>query len=402
MPTFQYEGRERTGKKVRGKIEANTRNSAIMELKQQGVLVLNMQEQIKGVLDRNIEFTRPVKGRDIVIFLRQFATLIRAGIGIVESVHILAAQTESKKLRKYLVDIEVDLQQGTQLSEACAKFPKVFEPLFISMVRAGEASGNMELVLDRLATFYEKSYYTKEKIKSAMAYPVTVGLMSVTVTVFLLVSIVPTFVDMFAGFQAELPAITKAVMGFSNSLVEVWYLYFLGLLALFIGFRIFVNTSYGRYYTDYGMLKLPIFGKLLQKGAVARMTRTLATLFASSVPILQSLNIVEGVVGNQLISKSIGEAKESLRQGRPLSEPFKKSWVIPPMVSHMIAVGEETGSLDSMLDKVADFYEKEVENSVDKIKSLIEPIMIVCLSGIVGAIVLSIMVPMFEIFSQVK
>ncbi len=371
-------------------------------MKQQGVLVLNMQEQIKGVLDRNIELTRPVKGRDIVIFLRQFATLIRAGIGIVESVHILAAQTESKKLRKYLVDIEVDLQQGTQLSEACAKFPKVFEPLFISMVRAGEASGNMELVLDRLATFYEKSYYTKEKIKSAMAYPVTVGLMSVTVTVFLLVSIVPTFVDMFAGFQAELPAITKAVMGFSNSLVEVWYLYFLGLLALFIGFRIFVNTSYGRYYTDYGMLKLPIFGKLLQKGAVARMTRTLATLFASSVPILQSLNIVEGVVGNQLISKSIGEAKESLRQGRPLSEPFKKSWVIPPMVSHMIAVGEETGSLDSMLDKVADFYEKEVENSVDKIKSLIEPIMIVCLSGIVGTIVLSIMVPMFDIFSKVK
>ncbi len=402
MAVFQYEARERTGKKVRGKIEANTKGVAIAELKQQGVLVLAIKEEVKSVLDRNIQIGRPVKNKDIVIFLRQFATLIRAGIGIVESIQILSQQSESKKLRGYLADVGMDLQQGTQLSEACAKFPKVFEPLFISMVRAGEASGNMELVLERLAAFYEKSYYTKEKIKSAMAYPITVGLIAVVVTVFLLTSIVPIFVGMFAGFGAELPMITKLVMAFSDSLLNTWYLYLLGLSALFLICRIIVNTASGRFYADYGMLKLPIFGKLLQKGALARMTRTLATLFASSVPILQSLTIVEGVVGNRVIGDALAASKESLQQGRPLSEPFKKSWVIPPMVSHMIAVGEETGSLDSMLDKVADFYEKEVENSVDKIKSLIEPIMIVLLAGVVGTIVLSIMVPMFEIFSHVE
>lgn len=402
MATFQYEARERTGKKVRGKIEATTKGVAIAELKQQGVLVLAIKEEAKGVLNQSIQIGRPVKNKDIVIFLRQFATLIRAGIGIVESIRILSQQSDSKKLRSYLADVGMDLQQGTQLSEACAKFPKVFEPLFISMVRAGEASGNMELVLERLAAFYEKSYYTKEKIKSAMAYPITVGLIAVVVTVFLLTSIVPTFVGMFAGFGAELPTITKMVMAFSDSLLNTWYLYLLGLLALFVICRIIVNTSSGRFYMDYGMLKLPIFGKLLQKGALARMTRTLATLFASSVPILQSLTIVEGVVGNRVIGAALAESKDSLQQGRPLSEPFRKSWVIPPMVSHMISVGEETGSLDSMLDKVADFYEKEVENSVDKIKSLIEPIMIVLLAGVVGTIVLAIMVPMFDIFSQVN
>ncbi|MFD2369066.1 type II secretion system F family protein [Brevibacillus sp. GCM10020057] len=402
MPVFQYEGRERTGKKVRGKIEANAKASAITELKQQGVLVLSMKEEVKGLLDRNIELGRPVKGKDIVIFLRQFATLIRAGIGIVESIQVLGLQTENKKLQRYLSDVQADLQQGTQLSDACAKYPKVFEPLFISMIRAGEASGNMELVLERLATFYEKAHYTKEKVKSAMAYPVTVGLLAVAVTVYLLTNIVPTFVGMFSGLHAELPEMTKVVMAFSKSLIDTWYFYLIGLLVLVVIINIIVNNSYGRFWVDYGMLKMPVFGKLLQKSAIARMTRTLATLFSSSVPILQSLSIVEGVVGNRLIGDAVGQAKESLRQGRPLSEPFKKSWVIPPMVSHMIAVGEETGSLDSMLDKVADFYEKEVESSVDKIKSLIEPIMIVFLSGIVGTIVLSIMVPMFDIFSKVK
>ncbi len=402
MPFFHYVARERTGKKIRGKIESPTQVAAIAELKKQGILVLSIKQEVKGLLDMEIQFGRPVKNRDFVIFLRQFATLIRSGIGIVDSIHILSQQSESKKLRKYLADVEMDLQQGIQFSEACAKFPKVFEPMFLSMVRAGEASGNMELVLERLATFYEKSYYTKEKIKSAMAYPITVGLLTVGVTAFLLAFIVPSFVGMFSGMGAELPAITQMVMEFSNSVTETWYLYILGLLSLLLILRVTVNTPYGRFYLDYVTLKLPIFGKLLQKGALARMSRTLATLFSSSVPVLQSLTIVEGVVGNKVIANALIESKEGLSQGKRLSEPFKKTWVIPPMVSHMIAVGEETGSLDAMLDKVADFYEREVDNSVDKLKSLIEPIMIVLLAGIVGTIVLAIMVPMLEIFGRVK
>ncbi len=401
MPTFVYEAKVRDGKRKKGRIESSSKPMAVAELKRQGVIVLSIEQETKGFLQKEIYIGKPVKNQDFVVFLRQLATLIRAGIGIVDSIRILAQQTESKALRKILTEVEADLRKGVQLSESCSKYPKVFEPLYLSMIRAGEASGNMELVLDRLATFYEKSYYTKEKIKSAMTYPITIGILAIIVTAYLLTNIVPTFVGMFASFHAELPKITKIVMALSKSLTETWYLYFLALIVITIGFRIIVNTTSGRFLVDYAKLKLPIFGKLLQKGSLARMSRTLSTLFSSSVPILQALAIVEDVVGNQVISKAINESKQSLKEGRPLSEPLKKAWVFPPLVSRMIAVGEETGSLDLMLEKIADFYEAEVDNSVDKMKSLIEPIMIVFLATIVGTIVLSIMVPMFEIFSKV-
>ncbi|MGC5326606.1 type II secretion system F family protein [Brevibacillus sp. SYSU BS000544] len=401
MPTFIYEAKERDGKRKRGKIESSSKPMAVAELKRQGIIVMTIEQEVKGFLQTEIHFGKPVKNQDFVVFLRQLATLIRAGIGIVDSIHILAQQSESKALRKILNEVEADLRKGVQLSESCSKFPKVFEPLYLSMVRAGEASGNMELVLDRLATFYEKSYYTVEKVKSAMTYPITISILAIAVTSYLLTSIVPTFVGMFASFDAELPKITQVVMALSNSLINTWYLYLVGIIVLYISFRVFVNTSSGRFLVDYAKLKMPIFGKLLQKGALARMTRTLSTLFSSSVPILQALSIVEDVVGNKVIGKAINESKLSLRDGRPLSEPMKKSWVFPPLVSSMIAIGEETGSLDLMLEKIADFYEAEVDNAVDKLKSLIEPIMIVLLSVIVGTIVLSIMIPMFEIFNNV-
>jgi type IV pilus assembly protein PilC len=401
MPTFLYEARERSGKLNKGKIDASSKGFAIALLKKEGLIVSSIKEEKKTVLDMEIQIGRPVKFQHIVIFLRQFATLIRAGVTIVESIRILSMQSESKHLRKILVEIEGELRQGIPLSEACARHKKVFEPLFLSMVRAGEASGQMELVLDRLAMFYEKSHYTREKIKSAMTYPITILILAVGVTIYLLTNIVPTFVGMFAGFGAELPAITKFVMALSDSLINTWYLYLLGFIATFVAYKIFVNTPYGRYYVDYAKIRMPIFGKLIQKGSIARMSRTLSTLFSSSVPILQALTIVEDVVGNKVIGEAIRKSQENLRQGRPLSEPLKKSWVFPPLVSQMIAVGEETGLLEGMLEKVADFYEKEVEAMVDSMKSLIEPIMIVFLAGIVGTIVMSIMIPMFDIFSKV-
>ncbi|WP_027414883.1 type II secretion system F family protein [Aneurinibacillus terranovensis] len=401
MPTFAYEARESGGKKKRGSIEANTKAAALSELKKQGVFVFAIKEVKKGVLQQEITFGSPVKNQDFVVFIRQLATLIRSGIGIVDSIHILSQQSESKALRKTLGEVEADIRQGIQLSEACAKYPKIFKPLFLNMVRAGEASGNMEIVLDRLAVFFEKSHYTREKIKSAMTYPIVMLVLSVAVTIFLLTNIVPTFVGMFKGLNAQLPKITVLTLSLSNSIVHTWYLYLLSLIILVAGFRIFVTTSRGRSIVDYGKLKMPIFGKLIQKGALARMNRTLSTLFASSVPILQALTIVEGVVDNKIISNAISEAKESLRNGRRLSEPLKKSWVFPPLVTHMIAIGEETGSLDLMLEKIADFYEAEVENMVDKVKSLIEPLMIVFLSVIIGTIVSSIMIPMFDMYSHI-
>ncbi|WP_139490267.1 type II secretion system F family protein [Brevibacillus dissolubilis] len=402
MPTFTYEALERSGSRTRGKITATNKVVAVNELKQQGLLVSAIKEEKLTFLHKEIVLGRPVKHKHFTVFLRQFATLIRAGIGLVDSIRILAKQSESKNLGKALSEIETDLRRGIQLSEACIKHPKIFDPLFISMIKAGEASGNMELILDRLAGFYERSHFTREKVKAAMTYPITVGLIAVAVTMFLLTYIVPTFVTMFASFQAELPLITRMVMAVSNSLVDTWYLYVLGIAAIVIGWRITADTPKGRYAIDYALLKFPIFGKLLQKSAVARMTRTLSTLFASTVPILQALTIVEGVVGNKVMGQAIHDAQDSLRQGRSLSEPLKKTWVFPPLVSHMLSVGEETGSLDLMLTKVADFYEAEVETAVDQIKALIEPIMIVILAVLVGVIVLAIMVPMFEIFSKVQ
>ncbi|WP_276916518.1 type II secretion system F family protein [Aneurinibacillus aneurinilyticus] len=402
MATFAYEARERDGKKQKGMIEAATQNAAIIELKKRGLIVLRVKEEKKTVLQMEIQIGKPVKPQEFVVFLRQFATLIRAGVGLVEAVHTLAAQTEKKQFRKVLEEIEADIRNGIQLSEAASRHPKVFEPLFISMVRAGEASGSMEIIFDRLAFFYEKSYYTKEKVKSAMAYPLVMLVLAIGVTVYLLTNVVPTFVGMFQSLNAELPAITKLVLNVSNSITYTWYIYIISGMILWVIFHIFATTEYGRKFLDYAKLKMPVFGRLFQKSSLARMSRTLSTLFASSVPILQALSIVEEVVDNKVIGDTLANARDSLRQGQPLSEPLKGSWVFPPLVTRMISIGEETGALETMLDKIADFYEAEVDNQVDKIKALIEPIMIVILAVLIGTIVLAIMIPMFDMYSHIK
>ncbi|KON95091.1 type II secretion system F family protein [Aneurinibacillus migulanus] len=402
MATFAYEARERNGKKQKGMIEAATQSAAITELKKRGLIVLRVKEEKKTVLQMEIQIGKPIKPQEFVVFLRQFATLIRAGVGLVEAVHTLAAQTEKKQFRKVLEEIEADIRNGIQLSEAASRHPKVFEPLFISMVRAGEASGSMEIIFDRLAFFYEKSYYTKEKVKSAMAYPLIMLVLAVGVTVYLLTNVVPTFVSMFQSLNAELPVITKLVLNVSNSITYSWYIYIMLMMISWVIFRFFVTTEYGRKFLDYAKLKMPVFGRLFQKSSLARMSRTLSTLFASSVPILQALSIVEKVVDNKVIGNTLSNARDSLRQGQPLSEPLKGSWVFPPLVTRMISIGEETGALETMLDKIADFYEAEVDNQVDKIKALIEPIMIVILAVLIGIIVLAIMIPMFDMYSHIK
>lgn len=400
MARFKYSGRDRKGKN-QGIITAPSKREAVQKLRSSGIKILEISEVPETLMTKDISIGNPVKLQHLVIYLRQFATLLKAGVSVVDSTNILAEQTESKALKRALQEVEQDLREGKPLSDATSKHRKIFSPMFVNMIRAGEAGGNMDETLERLAVHFEKQNNTKSKIKSALAYPIAVGIIAIAVVIFLLVSVVPTFVDMFADFGGELPAITQFVMNASEFMQKYWWLIIL-IVGAFVGSIVYIRSNKRtKYYLDYFLLRIPIFGKMLQKSVLAQMTRTLSSLFTSSVPILQAMSIVENVVGNEVISRVIKQSRDSLERGESLTAPMKKHWAFPPLITQMIAIGEETGSLDAMLGKVADFYEQEVENSTNAIKSLIEPLMIVLLAGLVGTIVLAIMVPMFEIFNQV-
>ncbi|MBH0159169.1 type II secretion system F family protein [Fictibacillus sp. 26RED30] len=401
MAQFSYVGRDKSGKKRTGSVLGLSKREAVLKLKEKGIAVTEVQEMKQTLFNKEISLGSPVKSQQFVIFLRQFATLLRAGVSVVDSTSIMAAQTESKALQKVLADVEEELRQGNPLSNAMSRHRNVFPPMVINMVSAGEAGGSLDDTLDQLATYFEKQHYTKQKIISAMMYPMIVGVVAVFVVIFLLAKVVPTFAKMLQDAGGELPAITRFVLGASEFVQDFWWLLLMFLVLFYLALLIIRKNKSSRYYFDYVILKVPIFGKLLQKSALARMTRTLSSLFSSSVPILQSLSIVEKVVGNEVVAKVIRESRSSLEAGRRLTEPMKQHWIFPPLVTQMISIGEETGSLDEMLAKVADFYEKEVETGTDRLKALIEPLMIVFLASVVGTIVVSVMVPMFEIYKTI-
>ena len=395
-----YTGRDKTGKKS-GKLTAGTKREAIQKLKAEGIRIIEINEAPDTLFTKDISLGNPVKLQHFVIYLRQFATLLKAGVTVVDATHILSAQTESKALQKALESVEQDLREGVPLSAATSKHKKIFVPIFINMIKAGEVGGTLDSTLERLADQFEKQQETRQKISSALAYPVVVGIIAIGVVIFLLTNVVPTFANMFTDFGGKLPAITQFVLDASDFMQHWWYIIIALMLFIAFGISVVRKNEKTKYQFDYIVLRMPIFGKVMQKAVLARMARTLSSLFSSSVPILQSMKIVEEVVENEVIARVIREARNSLEKGQSITEPMKKHWVFPPLVTQMISIGEATGSLDSMLGKVAEFYEKEVDAATDKLKSLIEPLMIVLLAGIVGVIVISIMVPMFEIFNQV-
>ncbi|MGM1047381.1 MAG: type II secretion system F family protein [Bacillota bacterium] len=402
MAQFQYIGRDKSGKARKGKITSAARKDAVMVLREKGIAVSDIVELETTVFNQEISIGNPVKTQDFVIYLRQFSTLIIAGVSVAEATKILAQQTESKALRKALMNVEEELRSGKPLSVAAANHEKIFPPMFINLVQAGEATGNLDETLDRLAVYFEKQHYTRQKVKSALTYPIAIAIVAIAVVIFLLTNIVPTFASMFMQFEAELPAITKTVLAISDWVQAFWWLMLLIFAGIVIGIMLILQKPSSKYYFDYAILKVPIFGKLVQKSVIARMTRTLSSLFKSSVPILEALVIVEKVVMNEVMNRVLKESRTSLEGGKSLSDPMKQHWIFPPLVTQMIAIGEQSGSLDLMLEKISDFYEKEVDATADALKGLIEPIMIILLAGMVGVIVLSIMVPMFDIFNHVK
>ncbi len=401
MARFKYSGRDLKGKRS-GAITAPSKREAVRRLREQGIRILEITEVPETIFSKEISLGSSVKLQDFVIYLRQFSTLIKAGVTVAESTRILAAQTDSKPLKRALTDVEQQLQEGLSLSEAAAKHKKIFSPMFINMIKAGEAGGNLDESLELLADHFEKQHNVRGKVVSALAYPITVLIIAVVVVIFLLVSIVPTFVSMFADFGSELPGITKTVLAASEFMQKSWWAFLLLFVLLVVGIVLIRRDKKTKYYLDYFLLKLPVFGKMIQKAALARMTRTLSSLVANSVPILEAVKLVVDVVENEVLARVLKDSHDYLERGRSMTEPMKKHWAFPPLITQMISIGEQTGSLDTMLSKVADFYEAEVENSTERVKSLLEPLMIVVLASLVGIIVLSIVVPMFDLFNQVR
>ncbi|WP_342767368.1 type II secretion system F family protein [Streptohalobacillus salinus] len=400
LPIYQYQARTTEGKLTTGKLESENERDALSELKQIGLFVFEIK-RMNPFLYKDIYLGSPIKNKDFVIFLRQFSTLIDAGISLVEATEILSEQSNSKALTSALEEVKERIEEGEPLSVALGYYPKLFPELLVSMINAGEVSGRLDEILDRMASYYEKQYQLKQKVVTALTYPAVIGVLAVLITIFLMAFLVPVFADMFISFDQELPAYTQLVLNMSELVGSIWWLLALFVIGLIIVVRTLNKQEKFAFIFDNFKLKLPLFGVFIQKAALARMTQTLSSLLNSSVPILEAVTITEKVVENRVIKKVLRESHKSLEDGESLAEPMKEHWVFPKLITQMIAVGEATGSMDEMLKKVAQFYEEELEEAADKLKALIEPVMIIFLAIVVGAIVLAIVVPMFSLFEGV-
>lgn len=403
MAIFQYEGKLLNGKRKKGRVTAVSLREAKEKLRQESILVTELAELESTGLNKEVNLLpERVKIEHLIMYVRQFATLIRAGVPIVRATSILRVQTESKVLKKTLSQVEDDLREGIAFSEAIKKHPRVFSNFFSSMALAGEASGNLEEALDQIGLQLQKQYDVKRKVISALTYPLVVSIVAIGVVAFLMVNVVPTFASIFGQLGGELPLITRIVVAVSDFVAAYWWLIFGGaFLALFI-FTWMMKRDKERYVIDGLLLKMPIFGPIVLKSQIALLTRSLAVLLQAAVPILSAIEITEKIVSNRVIRKGLTEARKMMAQGIPLHEPLERNDSFPPLMTQMIAVGEESGDLDSMLNEVATFYETEVETTTDRLKSIIEPLLIVVLASIVGVIVIAIVVPMFQIYGDIQ
>lgn len=403
MAIFQYEGKLLNGRRKKGRITAVSVREAKEKLRQESILVTDLSELESTGLNKEVTLMpERVKIEHLIMYVRQFATLIRAGVPIVRATSILRVQTESKVLKQTLSQVEDDLREGISYSEAIKKHPKVFSNFFVAMALAGETSGNLEEVLDQIGLQLQKQYDVKRKVVSALTYPFIVSLVAIGVVAFLMVSVVPTFASIFGQLGSELPLITRIVVAVSDFVAAYWW-FILGLVVAGIfTFTWMVRHEKERLVIDRVLLKLPIFGPLVLKSQIALLTRSLAVLIRAAVPILNAIEITEKIISNRVIRKGLTRAREMMAQGVPLHQPLMRDSNFPPLMTQMIAVGEESGDLDTMLSEVAEFYESEVETTTDRLKSIIEPLLIVVLASIVGVIVISIVVPMFQIYSDIQ
>ena len=405
MPTFAYSGRTRAGQAVTGERVADTMDAAVAALRREQIMVTRIDptkaaKVAKAAKPAGPKGGKSVPAKNLAIFTRQFSVMIDAGLPLVQCLEILGKQEPHKNFSAVILKVREDVESGAALADAMKKHPKTFDPLFSNMIAAGEAGGILDTILKRLAVYIEKNVKLKSEVKSAMIYPVAVILIAAVVVGVILWKVIPTFASLFAGLGAELPLPTRVVIGMSNNLVRFFPFMVIGAGLAGYLFRNYYMTEKGRRVVDATMLKLPILGNILRKIAVARFCRTLATLVSSGVPILDGLEITAKTSGNSIVEDAVMATRTSIERGETISAPLKDTQVFPSMVVQMIGVGEATGALDTMLAKIADFYEEEVDTAVAGLLTLLEPVMIAFLGGIVGGIVIAMYLPLFELISQ--
>ena len=399
MATFAYVGRTRSGAVKKGELSAKTRDEAVDQLRKQSVVVTSLDEKKGGAGGFNLSFGSGLTDKDLVVFTRQFGTMINAGLPLVQCLEILSTQSENKVLRETIGEVKTQVEAGSTFSDALRRHPKVFDDLYVNLVHAGEVGGLLDTILTRLAVYIEKAMKLKGQIKSAMIYPSAIlGVAAVVISV-LMIWVIPIFAKMFnelSGGKMGLPGPTQLVIDVSNVFASYWYVMLGSIGAVVFGIKKYYATAQGRMAIDKLLLKTPVFGDLIRKASVAKFTRTLGTLLASGVPLLDGLTICAKTAGNKVIEEVLVNARVSIAGGKTIADPLATSGVFPKMVTHMIAVGESTGALDAMLGKIADFYEDEVDQAVASLTSLLEPVMMVFLGIVIGFIVIAMYLPIFK------
>lgn len=405
MPTFKYSARDQDGKNVVGRISAENEAMIVAELRKRNLIILNISQEGESVLKKSSSKSRggkKIKPEDLVIFTRQFSTMVDAGIPILQSLEALSEQTANLTFKEALVAIREDIQLGSSLSSSFAKHPKIFDQLYVNMIRVGESGGILTTILERVAMYLEKSERLRQKVQGAMIYPAVVVSMAMMITVGLLVKVVPTFAQIYASLGQKLPVMTQMLIDFSNLLQhDLLYLLIGGAVLVFL-FNKYKKTPAGHIQVDTMLLKLPIFGDLICKVSVSRFCRTFATLSQSGVPILESLEIVGKTCGNRVIELLVDDIKVSVKEGESIAVPLSKSTIFPLMVTRMIAIGEKSGQLEKMLSKVAEFYDDQVDTAVEGLTKLIEPLIIGFLGIVVGFIVIALFMPILSMTSALK
>ncbi|MBD3322759.1 MAG: type II secretion system F family protein [Chitinivibrionales bacterium] len=399
MATYLYVGVTPGGKQVKGEIQARNKNEVLSLLRKKKLRPLSVKGKPIS-LDINI-MGGGVKLQDLSRFSRQFAAMASAGLPLVQCLDILAQQTENKTLAKTIQQISGDIQSGNTLADSLSKHPKIFNPLFCNMIAAGETSGNLDVILARLADYQEKAYALRRKIQGALNYPIILSVVAVLVVAIMLTFVVPTFAQMFESVGGELPLPTRIVMSLSGFLRNNIIFIIVAIIALIVGLMTYYKTEKGKYNLDWLKLNIPILGNLERKGAVSRFSQTLSTLLSSGVTILDALSITAKTAGNAVLEKGLFRTLEKITGGLTIAEPLKETGIFPPMVIHMISVGEKTGDLSGMLSKVSQFYQEEVDAAVDALTSMLEPIMIVVMGVIIGGILIAMYMPMFEMIGTI-